>query len=69
MISFFIHVSTSGDCSWPFFFFFFLSRLINILMQEHRASLAPPTTGGCEQTICSVHNHQTPEAGTELGLD
>lgn len=37
-------------------------------MQEHRASLAPPTTGGCEQTICSVHNHQTPEAGTELGL-
>lgn len=36
-------------------------------MQEHRASLSPPTTGGCEETFCSVHNHQTPESGTELG--
>lgn len=44
------------------------SGLINILMQAYRASLVSPNTGGCEQAICSVCNHHTPETATKTGL-
>lgn len=34
-------------------------------MQAYRAALASPNTGGCEQAMCSVHNHHTPDTATD----